>query len=96
MAPCEAVPTSARTFDRAFVMQERLLAPEKVKITGRSSLVLAGDVTIESLELDGALEVVAEPGTQAHIKRLVVRNDGWTLVRVQAPRILCKLTARPH
>ena len=76
-------------------MQERLLAPERMSMTGRSSLVLAGDVTIEALELDGALEVIAEPGAQAHIKRLVVQNDGWALVRSGAlTHLYCAQSAR--
>jgi hypothetical protein len=56
------------------------MSPTKVKISSRSSLVLSGDITVEELDVDGALEVVAHPGTCVHIKRLVVRNAGWGLV----------------
>jgi UDP-sugar pyrophosphorylase len=53
--------------------------PEKVKISARSSLVVTGvNVTIHSLDLDGALVIhgVAEGG---EVKGLVIRNKGWSM-----------------
>jgi hypothetical protein len=58
-----------------------MMSPAKVKISARSSLVFSGDITVEELDVDGALEVFAHPGTCVHIKRLIVRNAGWRLVR---------------
>jgi UDP-sugar pyrophosphorylase len=52
--------------------------PEKVKISARSSLVVTGvNVTIDSLDLDGALVIhgVADGGI---VKDLVIHNKGWS------------------
>mmetsp|Transcript_10883 Transcript_10883/g.19215 ORF Transcript_10883/g.19215 Transcript_10883/m.19215 type:complete len:600 (+) Transcript_10883:279-2078(+) len=57
-------------------IRNRFPDPEAVKISDRSSLVLEGDVTIESLDLDGDLRVVAAPGASIVIKHLTVKNDG--------------------
>lgn len=55
-------------------------SPDKIKISPRSTLVVAGaGVTIESLELDGALVVNGEDAT---IADMVVENDGWVQVAV--------------
>jgi hypothetical protein len=62
------------------MLQNRIKSPSKVKITARSSLVLAGDITIGELDVDGALEIIAHTGACVHIKRLIVRNAGWMLV----------------
>jgi len=51
--------------------------PSKIQISGRSSLVLSGNIIIESLNLDGALVVECEEGASATINNLVVRNKGW-------------------
>jgi UDP-sugar pyrophosphorylase len=51
-----------------------------VKISQRSTLVLEGPgVTVEALDLDGALVVRAVPGARVTIRRLAVRNAGWAL-----------------
>jgi UDP-sugar pyrophosphorylase len=56
-------------------------SPEKIKITSKSTLVVTSPgVVIESLDLDGALVV---NGGEA-ICDLVVRNDGWIQVPVDA------------
>lgn len=55
--------------------------PAEVKISAGSSLVVNGNgVTIESLELDGALVIECEEGASGVIKDLVVKNKGWQKV----------------
>lgn len=58
----------------------RFPEPSKIKISGRSSLVLSGNLVIESLELDGALTIECEEGASGTIKGLTVRNKGWKKV----------------
>ena len=56
-------------------------SPEKVKISSRSTLVITGTgVTIESLDLDGAL-VVNKNGKK--IANMIEINDGWVQVPVK-------------
>ena len=54
--------------------------PEKVKISAKSSLVVSGpgSVVIESLDLDGALEIECSEGETLVVKEVVVKNAGWT------------------
>jgi UDP-sugar pyrophosphorylase len=55
-------------------------SPDKIKISARSTLVVTGQgVTIDSLELDGALVI---NGENEAIPALVVKNDGWVQVAV--------------
>jgi len=55
--------------------------PSEVKISSKSSLVVMGSgVTIESLELDGALVIKCEEGATGVIRNLVVKNRGWVEV----------------
>jgi UDP-sugar pyrophosphorylase len=69
-------PSLACTFDE---MKRRVAGGDKVKITSSSSvLVVEGEVTLEDLELDGALVVKACAGAKVTIKGLKVRNKGWT------------------
>ena len=49
----------------------------KVIISEESTLVLEGDVTIENLQLDGALIVRALNGSKIVIKNLKVNNEGY-------------------
>jgi hypothetical protein len=49
-----------------------------VTISDRSTLVLEGDVRLESLDLDGTLVVRAAPGAAVVVAGLVVRNGGST------------------
>eukprot|EP00985_Skeletonema_marinoi_P021134 scaffold12828_cov175-Skeletonema_marinoi.AAC.3 len=52
--------------------------PAAVKISGRSSLVLSGQgLTIESLDLDGAVVIECEEGASGVIRNLSVKNKGW-------------------
>lgn len=62
-------------------MQERFPQPARVTLTQRSALVVRGDAVFEHLDIDGALLVVVEPGASLTVRSLVVRNQGWTLVR---------------
>lgn len=53
-------------------------SPEKVNISANSSLVVKGSgVVIESLNLDGALEIECEDGATCVIRDLDVTNAGW-------------------
>ncbi len=54
--------------------------PSKINISGRSSLVIEGDVIIESLSLDGALTIECEKGAKGVIRDLTVKNAGWEKV----------------
>lgn len=58
----------------------RFPQPSKIKISERSSLVLGGNIVIESLELDGALVIECEEGATGTISELVVKNKGWKKV----------------
>mmetsp|Transcript_13314 Transcript_13314/g.24988 ORF Transcript_13314/g.24988 Transcript_13314/m.24988 type:complete len:760 (-) Transcript_13314:3209-5488(-) len=55
----------------------RFPEPSKIKISKRSSLVISGNVVIESLDLDGALVIECEEGASGTISGLVVNNKGW-------------------
>ncbi len=58
--------------------------PEKIKISARSTLVVRGPgVTIESLELDGALIIDCDRGEEAIVRDLKVQNDGWEFIPVE-------------
>lgn len=65
-------------------MQERFPQPARVTMTSRSALVVRGDAAFHHLDLDGALVVIVEPGASLTVRSLVVRNQGWTLVRPRA------------
>ena len=54
--------------------------PSKIKISARSSLVVGGNVVIESLDLDGALVIECEEGAEGTVRDLVVKNKGWEKV----------------
>ena len=59
----------------------RFPTPEKVKISGRSTLIVRGQgVVIESLDLDGALVIDCAYGETVTIKDRVVKNEGWKFV----------------
>lgn len=58
----------------------RFSDPSKVTISGRSSLVIEGNVIIESLTLDGALTIECEDGATGVISDLSVKNKGWEKV----------------
>lgn len=49
----------------------------KVKISARSSLIVEGNIVIESLELDGALVIKCEEGASGVVRDVVVKNKGW-------------------
>jgi len=59
--------------------------PDRVRISSRSTLVVDGaDVTIDSLDVDGALVIKAAPGAKVHIKAAKAHNAGWALVPLGA------------
>jgi len=60
--------------------KSRFPEPSKIKISGRSSLVVGGNIIIESLDLDGALVIECEEGASGTISGLVVKNKGWEKV----------------
>ena len=50
---------------------------EKVKISAKSTLILEGDVKIYGLNLDGALHLIAAPGTRLSVfSNQCIRNEG--------------------
>lgn len=50
------------------IIKSKFISPERVEITPRSTLVIEGDVEIHSLRLDGALKLIAIPGTKLIVK----------------------------
>ena len=48
-----------------------------VAVSGRSTLVLDGDIVLHSLKLDGALVLRAAPGVSVAVRDCEVRNLGW-------------------
>ncbi len=60
--------------------KRRFPYPSKINITARSCLVIEGDVTIKSLNLDGALTIKCEEGAIGEIPELIVKNYGWVRV----------------
>lgn len=65
-------------------VRERFLAPDQVKISDRSSLVLDGDIFIESLDLDGDLRITAAPGAKVIVRKLTVKNEGIEFIEVDS------------
>eukprot|EP00667_Euglena_gracilis_P004136 EG_transcript_4151 len=49
-------------------------------VSGRSALLLDGDITFEHLQLDGALVLRAAPGCRVTVRRLTVANAGLAFV----------------
>eukprot|EP00746_Dinoflagellata_sp_MGD_P136207 gnl/MRDRNA2_/MRDRNA2_70176_c0_seq2.p1 gnl/MRDRNA2_/MRDRNA2_70176_c0~~gnl/MRDRNA2_/MRDRNA2_70176_c0_seq2.p1 ORF type:complete len:985 (+),score=187.28 gnl/MRDRNA2_/MRDRNA2_70176_c0_seq2:25-2955(+) len=60
-------------------VRARLPNPHEVCISGDSTLLLDGDIIIESLHLEGALVVKASPGARVILRGLRVVNEGWVL-----------------
>ena len=50
-----------------------------VRVSGTSTLILDGDVTLSSLDLDGALRIRAGPGVRIEVLDCRVRNEGWRM-----------------
>ena len=76
---CGASIVLAPTFAPCYtLLRPKLSTPARVRISSKSSLVVRGaDVTIEHLELDGALVIDVADGGSLHIVTLTVRNAGW-------------------
>ena len=51
-------------------------------MSGTSCLVLDGDITLTSLDLDGALSIVAADGVHVDVRECVVKNKGWSFDRL--------------
>ena len=49
-----------------------------VEISSGSTLVIDGDITLESLKLDGTMILTASPGASVLVRDLEVKNEGWT------------------
>lgn len=64
-------------------LSSRFSSPPHVRISRRSTLVVEGDVTIRSLELDGALRVSACAGASVEITNLRVQNAGYAYTAVE-------------
>lgn len=64
-------------------LQGRLPSPKFVAVTERSTLILEGDVTVKSLQLDGGLVVKCGPGASCVIDHCVATNAGFA--RNEAP-----------
>ena len=67
-------PDFASTFDE---LKARFPDPSKVSVSKKSSLVLSGDVTVKSLQLDGALVVKAVAGAKVTVEEGKVSNEGF-------------------
>ena len=67
-------PNFALTVDELY---SRIKGRSAVRISARSSLVLDGEVTLESLDLDGALCIHACPGAYVRVCNCNVHNSGW-------------------
>jgi UDP-sugar pyrophosphorylase len=72
-------------FDQQFApsvagLASRFPNPSQVSVSPRSTLVIEGDVVVESLELDGALHLRATRGQRLVVRGLVVSNAGWVAV----------------
>ena len=48
-----------------------------ISLTASSGLLLDGDITVQSLSLDGALRISAVRGARVTVRALRVRNAGW-------------------
>ena len=64
-------------------LKGRVPSPKFVTVTERSTLILEGDVTVKSLQLDGGLVVRCAPGASCTIEHCVAANAGF--VRGPAP-----------
>jgi UDP-sugar pyrophosphorylase len=78
--PAPALVVFAPSFAPSFrAMRERFARPADVRVTARSVLVLAGDIAVDALDVDGTLVIRAAPGARVHVKRARAHNAGWAL-----------------
>ena len=80
--PGPRIVISSSTAIFASEFRDRFPNPASVKISSRSSLVVEGDVIINTLNLDGALYIRAVPNTRLFVnmgKDAVIRNSGHSL-----------------
>jgi UDP-sugar pyrophosphorylase len=84
--PLNLGPAIALTPNFALTVDEvirRCVGGEAVRISGRSSLVLDGDITLHSLTLDGALSILACDGASVSVRECSVSNAGWPFAAVE-------------
>jgi UDP-sugar pyrophosphorylase len=70
-------------------LPSRFPCPSKVKVTSRSSLLIEGDVIIESLSLDGACRIVNKSTKRLRVEAsqeggTTIRNEGYEVVPLNA------------
>lgn len=73
-------PNFALTTDEVI---RRVPGGDKVKVSAASSLLLDGDVTLHSLDLDGALSIRACAGASVAVRECAVSNGGWPFVPLE-------------
>lgn len=60
---------------------KRRVEGAEVSVSGRSAVVLEGDITLQGkVSVDGALVIKAAPGAKVLVKDLTVENEGWEVV----------------
>lgn len=64
-------------------VRQRFPTGANVKVSARSTLILDGDITVRSLNLDGTLIVRVAPGGKVVIDGLTVANKGWTFQNIE-------------
>ena len=70
------------------VLRQRLPTPSALRLSARSTLAVKGrGVVIESLLLDGALEINVADAAQLVVKSLAVTNEGWAFDEL-APAVM--------
>ena len=63
------------------LLATKLPSPSKLQVSVKSTLIVRGaDVTIEALDLDGALDINVEDGGSLVVRSLAVANKGWEFV----------------
>ena len=77
-------PAFAATFS---ALRAKAPGGASVRISSRSVLLLDGDITLKSLDLDGTLLLRAAPGARVVVDGLAVRNAGWDWVALEGPAL---------
>lgn len=68
-------------------LRTKIPHPERIRISPRSTLVVKGSgVSIDSLELDGALVIEASEKSKVNVEGLKVENEGWEFVPLDSPQ----------
>jgi len=72
-------PNFAHTTDEIVT---RCSGGERISVSATSSLLLDGDIWLESLALDGALAITACPGARVVVRECEISNPGWAWTEV--------------